>query len=88
LSFHVWGFWLGLLCCRTTYKEIGVRKVLGASLFNLWNLLSKDFVALVFISFLIAMPLAYFSCKAGCRIMYIGQIYTGGHLRVLGLLHF
>ncbi len=40
-------------------KEIGVRKVLGASVFNLWRLLSKDFVVLVIISLLIATPLAY-----------------------------
>jgi ABC-type antimicrobial peptide transport system permease subunit len=32
-------------------KEIGVRKVLGASVFNVWNLLSKDFVMLVVLSF-------------------------------------
>ncbi len=41
-------------------KEIGVRKVLGATVFNLWRLLSKDFIMLVFISLLIAMPLAYY----------------------------
>jgi ABC-type antimicrobial peptide transport system permease subunit len=41
-------------------KEIGVRKVLGASVFNLWRLLSKDFVALVAISLLIASPVAYY----------------------------
>lgn len=41
-------------------KEIGVRKVLGASVFNVWNLLSKEFVLLVAISFLIAFPLAYY----------------------------
>jgi putative ABC transport system permease protein len=41
-------------------KEIGVRKVLGASVFNLWQLLSKDFVMLVFISLLIATPVAYY----------------------------
>jgi ABC-type antimicrobial peptide transport system permease subunit len=40
-------------------KEIGVRKVLGASVVNLWGLLSRDFVLLVGLSFLIAMPLAY-----------------------------
>ncbi len=40
-------------------KEIGMRKVLGATVFNVWRLLSKDFVALVFISLLIATPLAY-----------------------------
>ncbi len=38
-------------------KEIGVRKVLGASVFNVWNLLSKDFVKLVTISFIISVPL-------------------------------
>ena len=41
-------------------KEIGVRKVLGASVFNVWNLLSKDFVMLVIISFFIAVPIAYY----------------------------
>jgi putative ABC transport system permease protein len=41
-------------------KEIGVRKVLGASIFNLWQLLSKDFVVLVFISLLIASPLTFY----------------------------
>ncbi|MDO3628070.1 ABC transporter permease [Mucilaginibacter sp. BT774] len=41
-------------------KEIGVRKVLGASVFNLWRLLSKDFVGLVVISLFIASPLAYY----------------------------
>jgi ABC-type antimicrobial peptide transport system permease subunit len=41
-------------------KEIGVRKVLGASVFNVWQLLSKEFMLLVTISFLIAAPLAYF----------------------------
>ncbi|MEO6980641.1 MAG: ABC transporter permease, partial [Mucilaginibacter sp.] len=41
-------------------KEIGVRKVLGATVFNLWGLLSKDFVLLVLISLLVATPGAYF----------------------------
>ncbi|SHN31864.1 ABC transporter permease [Mucilaginibacter sp. OK098] len=41
-------------------KEIGVRKVLGASVFRLWQLLSKDFVLLVVISLLIASPLAFY----------------------------
>jgi putative ABC transport system permease protein len=41
-------------------KEIGVRKVLGASVFNLWKLLSKDFVLLVVVSLLIASPLAFY----------------------------
>jgi putative ABC transport system permease protein len=41
-------------------KEIGVRKVLGASVVNLWKLLSKDFVVLVLISLCIAVPTSYY----------------------------
>jgi ABC-type antimicrobial peptide transport system permease subunit len=40
-------------------KEIGVRKVLGASVFSLWRLMSREFVVLVIIALLIAIPLAY-----------------------------
>jgi putative ABC transport system permease protein len=41
-------------------KEIGVRKVLGASIFGLWKLMSKDFVLLVVISLFVAIPVAYY----------------------------
>ena len=41
-------------------KEIGVRKVLGATVLGLWSMLSKDFVRLVVISLLIAIPTAYY----------------------------
>ncbi|SEJ42996.1 ABC-type antimicrobial peptide transport system, permease component [Dyadobacter koreensis] len=41
-------------------KEIGVRKVLGASVANLWQMLSKDFVVLVVISCIISAPVAYY----------------------------
>ncbi|HVW12623.1 MAG TPA: ABC transporter permease [Mucilaginibacter sp.] len=41
-------------------KEIGVRKVLGATVFNLWRLLSKDFIVLVVISLIIAAPFAWY----------------------------
>jgi putative ABC transport system permease protein len=39
-------------------KEIGVRKVLGATITDLWRLLTKDFVLLALISLIIAAPLA------------------------------
>ncbi len=41
-------------------KEIGIRKVLGASVTNLWQLLSKEFIVLVVISCFIAAPIAYY----------------------------
>ena len=41
-------------------REIGVRKILGASVFSLWQLLSRHFVVLAGISFLIATPAAWY----------------------------
>lgn len=41
-------------------KEIGVRKVLGASVLSLVGLLSKDFLKLVFIAIVVASPLAWY----------------------------
>ncbi|MFL9483837.1 ABC transporter permease [Chitinophagaceae bacterium LWZ2-11] len=41
-------------------KEIGIRKVLGASVSQMWLLLSKDFIILVLISCVIASPLAFY----------------------------
>ncbi|WP_128545999.1 ABC transporter permease [Larkinella soli] len=53
-------FGLASFVAEQRVKEIGVRKVLGASVFSLWGLLSKDFVRLVLLSFLIAAPLAWY----------------------------
>ena len=52
---------LGLSSFATTQrtKEIGVRKVLGASVSNLLLLLSKDFIKLVLLANLVAWPLTY-----------------------------
>ena len=41
-------------------KEIGIRKVLGASVINLWRLLSKEFMLLVLLSCVIEAPLDYY----------------------------
>jgi putative ABC transport system permease protein len=52
-------FGLASFIAEQRTKEIGVRKVLGAGVFSLWGLLSRDFVTLVFLSMFIAMPVAY-----------------------------
>lgn len=53
-------FGLASFIAEQRTKEIGVRKVLGASTFNIWRLLSKDFVLLVAISFIIATPVSWY----------------------------
>jgi putative ABC transport system permease protein len=53
-------FGLSSFVAEQKTKEIGVRKVVGASLVNIWMLLSKEFVLLVSISLLIAMPIAWY----------------------------
>jgi predicted permease len=52
-------FGLAVYTAERRIKEIGVRKVLGASITNITTLLSKDFLLLVFISCLVAFPLAW-----------------------------
>lgn len=51
---------LSLFATAQRTKEIGVRKVLGASVSNIVLLLSKDFIKLVIVAFAIASPVAYF----------------------------
>ena len=53
-------FGLASFMAERRTKEIGVRKVLGASVSQLWMLLSKDFVLLVIISCVIASPVAFY----------------------------
>jgi ABC-type antimicrobial peptide transport system permease subunit len=53
-------FGLALFIAEQRIREMAVRKVLGASLVNLWGLLCKDFVVLVLIAFGIATPLAWY----------------------------
>lgn len=57
-------FGLASFVAEQRIKEIGIRKVLGASVANLWAMLSKDFVILVGISMLVAVPLAWFGMDA------------------------
>ncbi|PVD50426.1 ABC transporter permease [Terrimonas sp.] len=53
-------FGLAAYVAEQRTKEIGIRKVLGASIQQLWLLLSKDFIVLVLISCLIAAPISFY----------------------------
>lgn len=53
-------FGLASFVAEQRTKEIGVRKVLGASTISLWRLLSKDFVWLLLLALCIASPVAYY----------------------------
>jgi putative ABC transport system permease protein len=54
-------FGLATYSAEQRVKEIGVRKVLGASVFNLTSLLSKDFLKLVLIAIAIAFPVSWWA---------------------------
>ena len=56
-------FGLATYSAEQRVKEIGVRKVLGATVFNLASLLSKDFLKLVFIANDIAFPVAWWAAS-------------------------
>jgi hypothetical protein len=53
-------FGLASFVAEQRTKEIGVRKVMGASVMNLWGMLSKDFLLLVCISLLLAIPTSWY----------------------------
>lgn len=56
-------FGLAMFMAERRIKEIGIRKVLGASVASLWLLLSKEFMGLVLIACMIATPLAWWIMK-------------------------
>ncbi len=60
-------FGLASFMAENRVKEIGIRKVLGASVFGITRLLSKDFLTLVVISFLIAAPIAWWTMNQWLR---------------------
>ncbi|MBD0376635.1 MAG: ABC transporter permease, partial [Flavisolibacter sp.] len=52
---------LATFAAQQRVKEIGIRKVLGASVVNVVQLLSKDFIKLVIIAFAVATPIAWYA---------------------------
>lgn len=53
-------FGLASFTIKQRFKEIGIRKVLGSSVVGIVKLISKDFLKLVIISFIIAVPIAWY----------------------------
>jgi len=54
-------FGLASYIAETRIKEIGIRKVLGASVTGICSMLSKDFIKLVIVSLLLATPIAWWA---------------------------
>jgi putative ABC transport system permease protein len=78
-------FGLASFIAEQRTKEIGIRKVLGASVANLWKMLSTDFVVLVVISCLIAIPIAYFFLKQWLEMYEYRTEITWWILLIAGL---
>jgi putative ABC transport system permease protein len=53
-------FGLASFVAEQRTKEIGIRKVMGATVPNIWKMLSRDFVALVIISCFVAIPVSFY----------------------------
>lgn len=69
-------------------KEIGVRKVLGASVAQIISLLSKDFLKLIAMAFIISLPLAWYGANKwlanfAYRIELNSWIFIAGGLIML-----
>ncbi|HEY8934057.1 MAG TPA: ABC transporter permease [Cyclobacteriaceae bacterium] len=60
-------FGLASFVAEQRTKEIGIRKILGASIINLWRMLSREFVILVLLSCVIAAPIAYYILNKGIQ---------------------
>jgi len=74
-------------------KNIGIRKLLGASVWSIVYLLSGDFLRLIFVAFIVAVPIAWFAMekwlehfayRIDINILYF--IFTGGLVLTISLL--
>ncbi len=85
-----------LICCLGLYglvafaaaqrtKEVGIRKVLGASLGSIVYLFSKEFVVLIVLSFLIAGPLAYYAMNNWLQ-NFAYQVHLNAGIFIIAIL--
>lgn len=81
-------FGLASFTIKQRFKEIGIRKVLGSSVKDIVQLLSKDFLKLVVISFVIASPIAWYLMNKWLQD-YAFRINIGGSVFIIaGVLSF
>ena len=66
-------------------KEVGIRKVLGASLTDIVVLFSKEFVVLIAIAFLVAAPVAYYIMHNWLQT-FAYQINIGANIFIIAIL--
>lgn len=83
-------FGLSVLATEKRTKEIGIRKVLGASVQQVATILSRDFLLLVVISLLISLPLAWLAANKWLenypyRIQLGWSLFAMGALLVIGI---
>jgi putative ABC transport system permease protein len=81
-------FGLSVLSAEKRTKEIGIRKVLGASVRNVVSILSTDFLKLVFISLFIAIPLSWLAANKWLqnypyRITLSWELFATGGILVI-----
>jgi putative ABC transport system permease protein len=72
-------FGLSSFVAEQRTKEIGIRKVLGASVTHVWRLLSSEFVVLILISCAVSIPLSYY-CMSGWLEQYQYRTILSWHV--------
>ncbi len=73
-------FGLAAFIAEQRTKEIGIRKVLGANVAGIIALMSKDFLKLIVVAFVIAVPIAWYAGSNGLRASLIAPRSRGRYL--------